>query len=53
VILGAVRDKLYNTRERARHLLATGFSEISVDSVFTNIEEVNKLKCDLRDQSII
>jgi phosphoenolpyruvate carboxylase len=42
VILGAVRDKLYNTRERARHLLATGFSEISEDAVFTKIEEVNK-----------
>ncbi|XP_066369234.1 phosphoenolpyruvate carboxylase 3 [Miscanthus floridulus] len=59
VILGAVRDKLYNTRERARHLLATGFSEISEDSVFTKIEEFleplelcYKSLCDCGDKAI-
>ncbi|XP_062228973.1 phosphoenolpyruvate carboxylase 1-like [Phragmites australis] len=39
VILGYVRDKLYCTRERSRHLLTTGFSEIPEDSTFTNVEE--------------
>ncbi|KAG9144923.1 hypothetical protein Leryth_026204 [Lithospermum erythrorhizon] len=39
VILGDVRDKLYNTRERARQLLADGTSDISEESTFTNIEE--------------
>nr|AAX98688.3 C4 phosphoenolpyruvate carboxylase [Echinochloa crus-galli] len=39
VVLGYVRDKLYNTRERSRHLLTSGFSEITEDLVFTNIEE--------------
>ncbi|KAK3133879.1 hypothetical protein QOZ80_6AG0542260 [Eleusine coracana subsp. coracana] len=39
VMLGYVRDKLYNTRERSRHLLTTGFSEIPEDSTFRNVEE--------------
>ncbi|KAL6603961.1 hypothetical protein ACP70R_044322 [Stipagrostis hirtigluma subsp. patula] len=39
VMLGYVRDKLYYTRERARHLLTTGFSDIPEDSTFTNVEE--------------
>lgn len=41
VILGDVRDKLYNTRERARQLLANGISEIPEESAFTNVEEVS------------
>lgn len=40
VILGDVRDKLYNTRERSRHLLAHGFSEIPEESVYTYVEQV-------------
>ncbi|CAK8577114.1 unnamed protein product [Lathyrus sativus] len=39
VILGDVRDKLYNTRERARQLLANGSSEIPKESTFTNVEQ--------------
>jgi hypothetical protein len=40
VILGEVRDRLYQTRERSRHLLAHGFSEIPEEATFTNVEEV-------------
>ena len=40
VILGDVRDKLYNTRERARHLLAHDVSDIPEELVYTNIEQV-------------
>ncbi|KAM1114188.1 hypothetical protein ACFX15_046124 [Malus domestica] len=39
VILGDVRDKLYNTRERARQLLANGVSDIHDDTTFTNVEQ--------------
>ncbi|EEE56642.1 hypothetical protein OsJ_06051 [Oryza sativa Japonica Group] len=39
VILGGVRDKLYYTRERTRHLLTTGVSEIPEEATFTNVEE--------------
>ncbi|KAI3716220.1 hypothetical protein L6452_23405 [Arctium lappa] len=39
VILGDVRDKLYNTRERARHLLAHGFSDIPEEHAYTSIEQ--------------
>lgn len=40
VILGGVRDKLYNTRERARQLLANGVSDIPEDTTFTNVDQV-------------
>lgn len=40
VILGEVRDRLYQTRERSRHLLANGYSDIPEDATFTNVEEV-------------
>ncbi|VAH64102.1 unnamed protein product [Triticum turgidum subsp. durum] len=40
VILSDVRDKLYNTRERSRHLLASGFSEIPDDAIFTDVEQI-------------
>ncbi|KAK2370744.1 Phosphoenolpyruvate carboxylase 1, variant 2 [Trifolium repens] len=39
VILGGVRDKLYNTRERARQLLANGTSDILEETTFTNVEQ--------------
>ncbi|CAL0322565.1 unnamed protein product [Lupinus luteus] len=39
VILGDVRDKLYNTRERSRQLLANGTSEIPEETTFTNVEQ--------------
>ncbi|CAL1394156.1 unnamed protein product [Linum trigynum] len=39
VILGDVRDKLYNTRERSRQLLASGMSDIPEESTFTNVEQ--------------
>ena len=43
VVLGDVRDKLYNTRERSRQLLANGKSDIPEDSIFTNAEQVPSL----------
>ncbi|KAK4788109.1 hypothetical protein SAY86_019428 [Trapa natans] len=39
VILGDVRDKLYNTRERARQLLANGISDIPEDLTLTDVEQ--------------
>ncbi|GJN19433.1 hypothetical protein PR202_gb06711 [Eleusine coracana subsp. coracana] len=39
VILGDVRDKLYYTRERSRHLLTTGISDIPEEATFTNVEQ--------------
>ncbi|PNT72884.1 hypothetical protein BRADI_2g50380v3 [Brachypodium distachyon] len=39
VILSDVRDKLYNTRERSCHLLASGFSEIPDEAIFTDVEQ--------------
>ncbi|XP_038985538.1 LOW QUALITY PROTEIN: SCAR-like protein 2 [Phoenix dactylifera] len=39
VILGDVRDKLYNTRERSRQLLSSGYSDIPEEASFTNIEQ--------------
>lgn len=44
VILSNVRDKLYNTRERARHLLASGFYEIPDEATFTDVEQVHRLR---------
>lgn len=40
MILGDVRDKLYNTRERTRQLLASGTSDIPEDTTFTHTEQV-------------
>lgn len=40
VLLGEVRDRLYQTRERSRHLLAQGYSDIPEENTFTNVEEV-------------
>ncbi|XP_010542308.1 PREDICTED: phosphoenolpyruvate carboxylase 1-like [Tarenaya hassleriana] len=39
VVLGYVRDKLYQTRERARQLLTTGISDIPEEATFTNVEQ--------------
>lgn len=39
VLLSDVRDKLYNTRERARQLLANGFSDVPEESTFTHVEQ--------------
>nr|XP_043624491.1 phosphoenolpyruvate carboxylase 2-like [Erigeron canadensis] len=39
VVLGDVRDKLYNTRERSRHLLAHGISDIPEESAYTHVEQ--------------
>ncbi|KAL3636926.1 Phosphoenolpyruvate carboxylase 1 [Castilleja foliolosa] len=39
VILGDVRDKLYQTRERSRHLLAHGTSDIPEEATYTNVEQ--------------
>lgn len=41
VILGDVRDKLlFHTRERARQLLANGFSDIAEETTFTIVDQV-------------
>lgn len=40
VILGDVRDKLYNTRERSRLLLSNGTSDIPEEATFTDVEQV-------------
>lgn len=40
VILDDVRSKLYNTRERSRHMLSNGSSDIPVEATYTNIEQV-------------
>lgn len=40
VILGDLRDKLYQTRERSRQLLSHGISEIPEEGTFTNVEQV-------------
>ncbi|KAL1567230.1 Phosphoenolpyruvate carboxylase 1 [Salvia divinorum] len=39
VILGDVRDKLYQTRERTRHLLTQGTSDIPEEETFTTVEQ--------------
>ncbi|GAA0170349.1 lyase [Lithospermum erythrorhizon] len=40
VILGDVRDKLYNTRERSRQLLANGRSEYPEETTFTDVNQL-------------
>lgn len=40
VILGDLRDKLYHTRERIRHLLSSGISDIPEEATFINVEQV-------------
>lgn len=41
VVLSDVRDKLYNTRERSRHLLSNGYSDIPEEATFTNVDQVH------------
>jgi len=43
VILGELRDKLYQTRERSRQLLSHGISEIPEEATFINVEQVSYL----------
>lgn len=43
VLLGEVRNRLYHTRERSRHLLAHGYSDIPEEETFTNVEEVHSV----------
>lgn len=43
VLLGDMRDKLYNTRERMRQLLATGKSDIPIEDTFTDASQVSSL----------
>ncbi|KAG5235408.1 phosphoenolpyruvate carboxylase family protein [Salix suchowensis] len=40
VILGELRDRLYQTRERSRQLLSHGISEIPEEGTFTNVEQL-------------
>ncbi|GBG71382.1 hypothetical protein CBR_g8801 [Chara braunii] len=40
VILGTVRDRLFNTRERLMHLLQTGISPIPQSDTFTSAEQL-------------
>jgi hypothetical protein len=41
VLLGDMRDKLYNSRERMRQLLATGKSDIPVEDTYTDASQVS------------
>ena len=47
VVLGNVRDKLYNTREYMREVLAFGKSDIAEEDIFTSVDEVYILLDDL------
>lgn len=40
VILADVRDKLYNTRERAHQLLSIGASDIPSEATLTHVDQV-------------
>lgn len=40
LVLGNVRDKLYNTRERTRQLLSSGKSEILEEETFISVDEI-------------
>ena len=40
VLLGDMRDKLYNTRERMRQMLANGKSDINLEDTFTDASQV-------------
>ncbi|KAI3847491.1 hypothetical protein MKX03_029198 [Papaver bracteatum] len=39
VILSDVRDKLYQTRERSRHLLSNEISDVPEEATYTNIQQ--------------
>ncbi|XP_059292702.1 phosphoenolpyruvate carboxylase [Lycium ferocissimum] len=39
VVLGDVRDKLYQTRERTRQVLAHGISDVPEEATYNNIEQ--------------
>ncbi|EPS69468.1 hypothetical protein M569_05291 [Genlisea aurea] len=40
VILGDLRDRIYQTRERVRHLLANGTSDIPEEATYTTVEQI-------------
>jgi len=40
IILADVRDKIYNTRERARQLLSDGFSDVPEEATLTHVDQV-------------
>ena len=44
VLLGDMRDKLYNSRERMRQLLATGKSDFAVEDTYTDASQVLSLR---------
>lgn len=44
VLLGDMRDKLYNSRERMRQLLATGKSDIPVEDTYTDASQVSNFQ---------
>ncbi|KAK4255889.1 hypothetical protein QN277_008825 [Acacia crassicarpa] len=59
VILGNVRDRLYHTRERSRHLLAQGHSDIPEELTYTTVQEFKqplelcyRSLCDCGDRAI-
>ncbi|KAL6838809.1 hypothetical protein ACP4OV_031523 [Aristida adscensionis] len=39
IVLGDVRDKLYNTCERARQILSHGISDIPEDEIYTSVHQ--------------
>ncbi|MCO5572712.1 hypothetical protein L7F22_026471 [Adiantum nelumboides] len=40
VVLSSVRDRLYNTREHMRDLLAIGKSDIAEEDIFTSVDQI-------------
>ncbi|BFI04224.1 phosphoenolpyruvate carboxylase [Marchantia polymorpha subsp. ruderalis] len=59
VILGEVRDRLYNTRERMRQMLSSGKSDITEEETFTSadmilepLELCYRSLCETGDQNI-
>lgn len=40
IILADVRDKIYNTRERARQLLSDGFSDVPEEATLAHVDQV-------------
>ncbi|CAI5505557.1 unnamed protein product [Closterium sp. Naga37s-1] len=40
VVLGEVRDKLWNTRDHIQHLMATGHSEFTPQDIYTDPEQL-------------
>ena len=51
VVLGNVRDRLYNTREYMRDLLAFGKSDIAEEDIFNSVDQVDTLLYVIADLS--